>query len=294
MNKSNSLSQFKFDVWLIEQLHTAPSLGMTLKELRRRWLETPEHKGGLSRDMLTAHRKSIKEFLGLRIDAPDRMHYRIMNPEALALNSLANDLLKSIQNYAFLQEYKALGNLIQPEQIETGSRYLQQIGRALTEKRKLSVTYQKFADEEPYQAVLHPYCLKADKGRWYILAHKEGSVHQEIVQIFALDRTKRLEIMSEMFSPNPEVDVDEFFRDCFGVWHDYKAYPVRNITISCTEKVAHYLRTLPLHYSQKEDPFREGKEGRVVFHYHISPSPDFIAELAKWGDEVKINEETHK
>ena len=290
MNNSHSLSQFKFDIWLIEQLQAAPSPGLTLEELRKRWTALPGHKAGLSRDMLTAHRKSIKDVFGLEIKAPDRMHYSIVNQGVLKADSFANDLLKSIQNYSFLHEYKDLGNLIQPEQIETGSRYLQQIGRALTGKHKLSLTYQKFSDVEPYDAVIHPYCLKADRGRWYIFAHKEGSEHREYIQCFALDRTKRIEVMPETFVPNPDVDLDAYFRDCFGVWHDYEKFPVRDITISCTEKVAHYLRTLPLHHSQKEDPFREGKEGRIIFHYHISPSPDFMAELAKWGEEVKIVE----
>ena len=292
MKKLRSLSQFKFDIWLIEQLQTAPLQGLTLEELRSRWTEIPSNTGGLSRDMLTAHRKNIKDFLGLEIMAPDRMHYRIMNPEVLKLDSLANDLLKSIQNFVFLQEYKELGNLIQPEQIETGARYLRQIGQALRDKRKLSITYQKFTDEEPYDAILHPYCLKADKSRWYILAHKEGSEYKEPVQVFALDRTLRLEIMSETFIPDPEMDINAFFRDCFGIWHDYENYPVRDVTISCTEEVANYLRTLPLHHSQKESPFKEGKEGRIVFTYHISPSPDFIGELLKWGDGIRIKNET--
>ena len=244
--------------------------------------------------MLTAHRKSIKDFLGLRIEAPDRMHYCIVNPEVLKFDSLANDLLKSIQNFVFLQEYKELGNLIQPEQIETGSRYLQQIGQALRDKRKLRITYQKFTDGEPYDAILQPYCLKADKGRWYILAHKEGSEHEEFVQIFALDRTLRLSVMADAFVPCPKVDIDAFFRDCFGVWHDYENYPVQDVTISCTEEVANYLRTLPLHHSQKEDAYREGEEARVVFTYHISPSPDFLGELKKWGDGIRIKDEKSK
>lgn len=290
MNAIHSLSQFKFDIWLIEQLQKAPSYGLTLGELRNRWMEVPGRKSGLSRDMLTTHRKSIADFLGIKIEAPDRMHYRITNPEVLKLDSLAGDLLKSIQNFVFLNEYRELGNLIQPEQIDTGSRYLQQIGMALRDKHKLRITYQKFTDEESYDAILHPYCLKADKGRWYIFAHKEGSGHQEYIQCFALDRTSCLEVMPETFVPNPEVDLDAYFRDCFGVWHDYEKYPVRDITISCTKEVANYLRTLPLHHSQKESAYREGKEGRVIFHYHISPSPDFIGELKKWGDGIRIKE----
>ena len=289
MKNPRSISYFVFDVWLIQQLQFAPS-GLTLEELKKLWIERPEHRGNLSRDMLTTHRKGIKDFLGLRIEAPDRMHYCIMNPEVLKLDSLANDLLKSIQNFVFLKEYKDLGDLVQPEQIETGACFLQMIGQALRDKRKLSITYQKFIDEAPYHAIVHPYLLKADKGRWYIFAHKEGSEHQEYVQCFALDRTKRLEVIPETFVPNPEVDMVEYFRDCYGVWHDYESYPVRDITISCTEKVAHYLRTLPLHHSQREDAYREGPDARIIFHYHISPSPDFIGDLKKWGDGIRIKE----
>ena len=290
MNRFLPLSQFKFDVWLIEQLRNAPFPGLTLGELRHRWLEVPGRKANLSHDMLTAHRKSIREFLGVEIQTPDRMHYRIMNPEALALDSLANDLLKSIHNFVFLQEYKELGNLIQPEQIETGACYLSQIGQALRDKRKLKIIYQKFKDSVSYEAIVHPYCLKADKGRWYLFAHKEGSEHREYIQCFALDRTKCIEVTPEPFVPNPDVELEAYFRDTFGVWHDYESYPVRDITISCTEEVANYLRTLPLHHSQREDAYREGEEGRVIFHYHLSPSPDFIGELLKWGDGIRLKE----
>ena len=294
MNNAHSLAQLQFDVWLIEQLQMAPSPGLSLVELERRWLATPGRSGGLSRDRLTTHRQNIGKLFGIKIMSPDRKHYRIMNPESLRLDSLANDLLKSIQNYAFLQEYKDLGSLIQPEQIETGSRYLQQIGQALRNRQKLRVTYQKFTDVAPYDAILHPYCLKADKGRWYILAHKEGSEHQEPAQCFALDRTLRLSLLPDTFRPNPAIDPDTYFHDCFGVWHDYDTYPVRDITIECTENVAHYLRTLPLHHSQKE--LRGKGDGIIHFHYHISPSPDFFGELSKWGEELWIedNEENKK
>ena len=283
-----SLAQFKFDIWLIEQLQMTPPPGPTLEDLRDRWLALPGHVGILSRDMLTTHRQAIKDFMGIVISAPDRMHYRIMNKESLALDSLANNLLKSLQDYSFLQQYKELGKQIQPEQIETGSRYLRLIGQALRDKQKLLITYQKFSDENPYDAIVHPYCLKADKGRWYILACKEGSECQEPAQCFALDRTLRLTLLPETFVPNRRIKVATYFRDCFGVWRDYEHYPVRRVVITCTEKVAHYLRTLPLHHSQKEIRCKE--EGYASFRYRISPSPDFIAELRKWGDEVKIEE----
>ncbi len=157
MKNPRSISYFVFDVWLIQQLQFAPS-GLTLEELKKLWIERLGHRGNLSRDMLTTHRKGIKDFLGLRIEAPGRMHYCIMNPEVLKLDSLANDLLKSIQNFVFLQEYKDLGDLIQPEQIETGACFLQMIGQALRDKWKLSITYQKFIDEAPTTPSCIPTC----------------------------------------------------------------------------------------------------------------------------------------
>lgn len=291
MKNNLSLAQLKFDVWLIEQLQNMPAPGLTLEELKQRWTSVPGHVGGLSRDKLTRHRQNISKFLGVNIEARDRKHYSITNPEKLHLASLANDLLKSIQNYAFLQEYKDLGDLIQPEQIENGARYLQLVGQALRDKRKLRIRYQKFADTEPYDAIIRPYCLKAHQGRWYILAYKEGSTHSNPLQTFALDdRTQDLALTSETFVPDPDIDVSTYFRDCFGIWRDFERYPIRDITISCTPGVAQYLRTLPLHHSQKESPFREGEEGWYSFQYHISPTPDFIGELRRWGKGIISND----
>lgn len=291
MKNDLSLAQLKFDVWLIEQLQNLPAPGLTLEELKQRWASVPGHVGALSRDKLTRHRHNIRMFLDVEIQAPDRKHYRITNPEKLHLDSLANDLLKSIQNYAFLQEYKNLGDLIQPEQIENGARYLQLVGQALRDKRKLRIKYQKFADTETYDAIIRPYCLKAHQGRWYILAYKEGSTHSNPLQTFALDdRTEGLTLTSETFVPDPDIDVSTYFRDCFGIWRDFEHYPVRDITISCSPQVAQYLRTLPLHHSQKESQFREGEEGWFSFQYHLSPSPDFIGELMRWGKELIIKD----
>lgn len=285
MQRKLSLRLLVFDVWLIEQLRNEPACTLSLEDLKFRWSMNPNRTEGLSRTTLTRHRKIIKEFLGLVIDSPDKKHYRIANPEQLQLNSLANDLLASLQDFLFLDEYLDLGCAIQPEEIKGGLDYLRPIAEAIRHHRKLHVTYQKFTDVEPYEAMLHPYCLKASLGRWYVLAEKEGSEHP--VQTFALDRIQSLKTMRQPFRVKRSINPATYFRDCFGIWRDFDNYPVQDITIEVTPKVAHYLRTLPLHHSQ-----REISECR--FRYHISPSPDFLGELQRWGDEVKMVEEERK
>lgn len=297
MTGTLSLKQLTLDVWLLEQLRTAPHPGLTLEELQQRWSEKPYHEGVLGRSTMTRHRQMIEAFFGIVINSPDKKHYRISNPELLALDSLANELLASVQEYLFLDEYRDLGSAIQPAQIWAGLYYLHPIGDALRHHNKLKIRYQKFTDEEPYDAILHPYCLKADKGRWYVLAHKEGSDH--LAQTFALDRTLCLSVMPATFEPDPEIDPDTWFRDCFGIWRDFHHFPVCDFLVACTEHVAHYLRTLPLHHSQIEigkeqvtshhkEQISDNKLCTVYFQFHISPSPDFVSELLKWGNEIVI------
>lgn len=292
-----SLKQLTLDVWLLEQLRHEPDPGLTLEELQKRWTANPLHEGTLGRSTMTRHRQMIKGFFGIIINTPDKKHYRIANPEQLHLNTLANELLASVQEYLFLDEYRDLGAAIQPPQIWEGLAYLRPIGNALRHHKKLRIRYQKFTDMEPYDAVLHPYCLKADKGRWYMLAYKEGSEHQ--AQTFALDRTLSLSVMQEDFTPNNQIDPEHYFDDCYGIWHDFEHFPVRVFQIACTEHVAHYLRTLPLHHSQveigkeqltdhQEEKISDNKLCTVYFQFHISPSPDFISELLKWGNEIVI------
>lgn len=279
-----SLRLLHFDVWLIEQLRHAPECSLSLVDLKKRWKANTRHTEGLSRTTLTRHRQIIQDFFGLVIDSPDKKHYRIANPEQLHLNTLANDLLASLQDFLFLDEYRDLGTAIQAEEIHGGLEYLRPIAEAIRLRKKLHVTYQKFTDVEPYEATLHPYCLKASLGRWYILAEKEDSDHP--VQTFALDRIQSLQTMKQSFRLKRSINPATYFHDCFGIWRDFENYPVQDITIEVTPKVAHYLRTLPLHHSQRE-------VSDCRFQYHISPSPDFLGELHRWGDEVKmVGEET--
>lgn len=288
MKKALSFTQFKFDVWLIEQLLYANSPGLTLMQLQERWKSMPNHTSSLTRDTLTNHRKTIKEFLGVCIEAPDRLHYRIVNPGILALDSLANDLLKSLQNYVFLQEYKDLGDKIQPEKIDTGSQYLSLIGQAMRDMKKLKITYQKFVDNEAKVSIIHPYCLKACKGRWYILAYKEENEHNIPAQVFALDRTLALSITTDDFIDNPDIDPSTYFSDCFGIYKDFERFPVKDITIAVKPYVANYIRTQPLHHSQREQTF--ASPDAIYFSYHLSPSYDFLKEIASWRGDAWIVE----
>jgi len=277
MENHLSLKVWQLDIWLLEQLRNAPKPGLTLEQLKALWKANPRHKGELSRETLTRHRKIIEGTFGIIINTPNKKHYQIANPEMMGLDSLANDLMASLQCYLFLDEYRDIRDAIQPQQIWAGLEYLSEIGDAIRHRNKLRITYQKFSDEAPYTAIVHPYCLKASLGRWYILAVKEGDDAHP--RTFALDRIRHLHLVDEKYKVNRSINVKNHFRDAFGIWVEPDKYPVQDITVTVPQWVAKYWRTLPLHDSQREvAPCR--------FTFHLAPTPDFLGELRRWQVQV--------
>ncbi|MBE6326411.1 MAG: WYL domain-containing protein [Bacteroidales bacterium] len=290
MNNNFCLKQLATCVWILEELRKSGDIGLTLAQLDIMLRDRTKGKEGLSRSSLTRRRKEIKLLFNINVESPDKKHYYIMNKEQLALDTLANDLLASVQEYLFLDSYRDLGSLIQPMQINNGMEFLHVIGDALRSKNKLKIRYQKFSDTESYEAIVHPYCLKASMGRWYLFGHKENNSQGLDVQSFALDRTVYIKPLKETFSMNKEFNPETYFKDSFGTWVEKEKYPVCDLTIAVKPDVASYLRTLPLHHSQKEMSSPTSND-KTFFTFHISPTPDFIGELKRWGDGVEIIEQ---
>lgn len=215
-------------------------------------------------------------------------------------------LASNMMQADFLKKFRKLGMKVQPSVISAGNEFLDDIGTALEKNLKLKVRYCKF-EGEAYDAIIHPYCIKASLGRWYLFAYKENSNHPEaIVQTFSLDRFLSIRLTKDRFFPNSSVDLERHFYNSFGAYIDLDNYPVRQLLVACTQKVANYLRSLPLHHSQRELPADEVTEYMTVaaaakamdetnvrlcfFTFYISPTPDFMSELRRWGDECKVIE----
>lgn len=310
-DKVINLKQLALVVWILDTLRNGPAKGVTFAQFAEKWESHTPSKEKLTRPRFDRHREYAFQLFGVHVGCPDRKHYRIANPEVLSLNTLANDLLASVQEYLLVDEFRDLGARLQPAQILNGRQYLTRIAHAIRHRKKLAIRYQKFTDSEPYDAVVHPYVLKAVMGRWYMLAFKESSTHSHLpAQMFALDRTFMLELLDESFEFNPSVDPNTFFDRFYGAYVDDVTYPVRDIHIACLPWVAPYLRTLPLHQSQQEisrndlpielhakvEEFERSKvlplggpeKEASFFRFHVSASPDFIGSLWYWGPALEI------
>lgn len=195
----------------------------------------------------------------------------------------------------FMNTYRDLGARIQPIVIPRGGNYLHPIGDAMRDNRLLQITYKKFKDVKSYDCILAPHALKAFEGRWYLLAVKwmnEDEIKEKPMgykgyglQTFALDRVQALSMMRQRFKLLKDFNAETFFKPFFGVYCHMGDKP-KKILIHASEDDAHYIRTLPIHHSQKEVKRNE-------FTLKLVPARDFEIYMRRFPDTTwEVAEET--
>lgn len=275
---------FKQYIWLTDTIYR--SRGISFQELNERWIRT-EMSGGLpmSRTTFNRHREAIEEIFDINIECQQKggYYYYIENEEVLKNNNLQQWMLDSISISNLLMESSSLKDRIVLENIPAGKEYLQPIINAMKQNHKLQMTYRKFGQQECYTIFVEPYAIKVFKQRWYLLA--KNNKRQEPC-IYALDRIISLEETTESFDYPSDFDTEMFFKDCYGVLcgTDDKA---QQIVIRAYPPFTNYLRTLPIHQSQKE--LRSTPE-YADFEFYLRPTFDFRQELLAQGYEVEVLE----
>ena len=273
---------FKQYIWLTDTIYR--SGGISLQELNERWVRT-EMSGGVPMTRMTfnRHKNAIEEIFGLCIECQRKggYYYYIENEEVLKNNNLQDWLLDSLSISNMLMESGSLKDRIMLENIPAGKEYLQPIINAMKQDYKLMMTYRKFGQTTGYTITVEPYAIKVFKQRWYLLA-KDNK--RETPTIYALDRILALEETEESFVYPSDFDTELFFKDYYGVLCSTKD-KAQKIVIRTYPPFTNYLRTLPLHHSQKEV---KTTPDYADFEFHLRPTFDFRQELLSQCNEVEV------
>lgn len=273
---------------ILEAMMKAPE-GVSRKELNE--VLRSEGFSALDRKRLHSDLKVIRDTTHLELTCVNcgknvwRHGLRMESEEDRNKIDFVHMLIANLWEAEFLNEFRQLGERIQPIVIPHGNHYLHRIGSAMSSNKLLTITYQKFTDTEPYTCTLEPYTLKAYLGRWYLLARKS---EEDALKHFALDRIQKLEVSEETFKMESTFNSTEYYRHYFGIWCDQSLTP-QDILITTTPEQAHYFRTLPLHHSQREiEPLLHPNGGTECrFMLHMCVTPDFEMEMRKYRDSTK-------
>lgn len=159
-----------------------------------------------------------------------------------------------------------------------GLNLFNELLQAILTKRVLKITYAPFG-KDSYQERIYPYHLKQYNDRWYLIAQAVG---YETFAHYALDRIENFEEI-QMKYKEAYVDFEEYFDDVIGV--TVPADEPEDIIIKVTKKRYNYIKTKPLHMSQRV--VEEGDDYAVV-SINVKVNNELEAQLLSFGSDVEV------
>lgn len=166
----------------------------------------------------------------------------------------------------------------------TGVENVQIILEAIDKQKGIECDYYSFDRATKKPQLLIPYFLKTWEQRWYLAAEPDN--HHHGISIFALERMDNIRLTEQKMLPSNDVTADEYWEGSFGVNHSDNQVPER-IIIKVYGSQADYVRTLPIHESQKE---LERTDEYTLFEYHIVPCFNLYQQLLWHREKLEIIE----
>lgn len=263
-------------IWLIELLNRVG--GASFKDIEDAWMDAKDInpvEEPLHRRTFYHHIDAIRERFGLCI-------YQDKKDKKYKVDDSHKELLSNLALNSYLNRYNGLKQRVLTEdEPQASSDILRKVFKAMHEGKKIGLHYRKYYDDTVAKVrVLEPYCLKMFKRRWYLLA-KES----ENMKTFALDdRTESVEELQESFEFPKDFNAEAYFRDAYGV----TTGKPQTVKIKAYERETSYLRSDPIHHSQKEI---ETGNGYAVFSYYLyAKAPEFIHTILSHGSSIEVLE----
>ena len=271
-------------VWLVETIYKAKRI--SFEEINHRWLDNDiSEDKPLSIRTFHKWRIAIEEMFGLIIENEQsgRYRYYIQNADELKNGSMRSWLFNTLTVSNLMLDSVSIKDKVLFEEIPDGEQYLPDILEALKKNLVLGMTYQSFTRDEANSFEIEPYCLKAFKQRWYLVAR---SPYYNKIMIYALDRVQWLGLTAKSFKYPKNFIPEEFFDDCFGIIADQNVN-IETVKFKVSAGQANYLRSLRLHQSQHEI---ERTDEYSIFTIRLRPTFDFRQEILSQGSDIEVLE----
>lgn len=159
-----------------------------------------------------------------------------------------------------------------------GLGHFSKLLQAILNKRVLKLRYVPYGKAQ-ITATVYPYYLKQYNDRWYLIARVKG---YDSFAHYALDRINSFEEIALPYK-EAEVDFSEYFDDVIGV--TVPEEDAEDIVIKVTGKRFNYIRTKPLHLSQRI--IEEGK-GYAIISINVKINNELESLILSFGDDMEV------
>jgi predicted DNA-binding transcriptional regulator YafY len=140
----------------------------------------------------------------------------------------------------------------------------------------LKIEYRKF-DGTQFVWKVHPYYIKQYNSRWFLFVLDD---ERRRIMNLPLDRIESIEPIALEFI-QCDIDFSEYFDDVMGVTIPSDK-PVEEIHLKFTERRFFYVKTKPMHGSQREDT------NECIVKLKLIPNKEFYSRLLSFGGDVEV------
>lgn len=270
-------------VWLIDFIRRRGRV--PFKEINKAWQRAGRDDGmELSKRTFLRHINDIADIFGIDIECEGcgDYGYFITNDDSKS-DTTKEWLLNSMSLHNFVCESQQLKKHILLENIPSGQRFLTIIVEAIRDLTVIHIWHQGFGKNES-DFDIEPICVKLFRQRWYVFAKSQiGN------RIYALDRINKVELTGKKYTL-PDINPEEIFENVVGV--SALGAKIEKVRIKAFKDKAHgyedcYLRSLPLHKSQREIKELSTDE-YAVFEYDMKISFELVQELLHHIDSLEV------
>lgn len=284
MTKERALSSLEKYIYIIDVvLDYGP---IPLKELKEKFNAYFDSDHELSDSAFWRCKKKIAEIFGIDIEYDRSIEgYYISNKEDVKQFEFRKWLIETFEVNNILHKNPRLRKRIRLENVPSGQKHLEPIIDAILNEVTVLLTYQSFHRDKESNLEVEPHFLKLFKQRWYLVGKIVGSMEY---RTFSLDRIEELIKTRHKFKLPENFDADYLFHNYYGIMtSDDDFDEAETIVLKVDVKQAFYLRSLPLHHSQREE---ERNDEYSIFSFYLCPTLDFRQKILSLGDNAEVLE----
>lgn len=266
-------------LWIIDTIRSYGSISR--EEMSRLWERSALSNGRpMARRTFYNDRASIESIFGINIQCDSATYeYYIESSNEHQTNAM-NWLLNSASIGNVISGTQEIGHKIFLEEAPSSHENLPIIVEALKQNSPVTFTYQSYSRINPSRDnQLEPYFLKFFKQRWYITGR---NVKSNTLRTYALERMTEITMVNSTFIVPEEFNAEDYIRHSYGIIFDEGS--VKNVAVRTDSRQAKYLRSVPLHHSQRETLH----DSYSVFYYQLKITPDFVQELLSYGPKITV------
>jgi predicted DNA-binding transcriptional regulator YafY len=159
-----------------------------------------------------------------------------------------------------------------------GLEHFSKLLQAILTRRVLKLSYTPYG-KDTITAIVYPYHLKQYNDRWYLIAQAKG---YDTYAHYALDRIDSFEEIALPYK-EAEIDFSEYFDDVIGV--TVPDVDAEDIVIKVTGKRFNYIRTKPLHLSQR---IVEEAEDYAIISINVKVNKELESLILSFGEDIEV------